>query len=53
MASVLHKLYKNKKAELEWKVREHLLVSKKLTINILWMKEVMLEEWIQEWREQK
>lgn len=52
MASVLCKLYKNRKAELEWKVR-HLLVSKTMKINILQMKQVMLEELIQEWSEQK
>lgn len=48
MASVLCKLYKNRKAELEWKVRQHLLGSKTMKINILQMKQVMLEELIQE-----
>lgn len=53
MASVLWKLYKNKKAELEWKVGQHLLVTKIMKINILLMNEVMLGEWIQKQREQK
>lgn len=53
MASVLCNLYKNRKAELGWKVGQHLLVTKTMKINILLMNEIMLEEWIQEWREQK